>query len=430
MFKGFDRKTLIQFLILAFSGEVVFYIIFGFRSSYYMALLEVLNVTNEQFGLVMTVYGWIAVAGYLVGGYLADKWSTRAMMSTTFLSTSVLYFIYGLFPSYALLMAVFIGIGFSTSFTYWAALQKATRLVGRQIGSESKAFGFLQTGRDLFGVFAIAISVFAFNIIVNMVFGLRFVIWWFAAWLFIFGIVSLFVFDKKPDPEVMSDKNFFMHLWECVKNPNIWLCALMAYGGYFLGGGRNPNIVLVEILNMSHGNAAIVTSVFKYLLLVGAFATAFIGQRFGPSIVLFYNTILQMATAAATIYLLLYPNLYAYVAIMVIQNILVGSFRCQKFATIREAKVPLHISGAALGFISMAIYTSDAWPYVVYGRWLDQLGYADGLIKIHYLLIAMGMITIVSTIIFRIVNRQNIKDVIEEEKQKRLAMAAVEAAKC
>ncbi|NMB42429.1 MAG: MFS transporter [Firmicutes bacterium] len=422
MFKGFDRKTLMQFIILAFSGEVVFYVIFGFRTSYYMALLEVLGINNEQFGLVMTVYGWIAVVGYLVGGYLADKISTRVLMSTTFLSTSILYFIYGLFPSYAILMAVFIGFGFSTSFTYWAALQKATRIIGRKIGSESKAFGFLQTGRDLFGVFTIAVSVVVFNQIVNLVFGLRFVIWWFAAWLFIFGIVSIFVFDREPDPEAMSDKDFFGHLFECVKNPNVWLCTLMAYGGFFLGIGRNPNIVLVDILGMSHGNAAYVTSILKYLLLIGAFATAFIAQRFGPSIVLFYNTILQMLTAAATIYLLIYPNLYAYITIMVLQQILVGSFRCQKFATIREGRVPMHISGAALGFISFVIYTSDAWPYAVFGRWMDQLGYVDGLIKIHYLLIAMGMITIISTIVFRIVNKQNIKDVLEEEKQKRLAL--------
>jgi nitrate/nitrite transporter NarK len=428
MFKNMNKKTLAQFLILAFSGELVFYVLFS-KSTYYDAFIQALNISNEQFGLLSTVNGWIAVVGYLLGGILADKVSPRIMMSVTFLGTGICNFVYGFFPSYPVLMVLFILMGITTSFTYWAALQKATRAIGRRIGSESKAFGFLQTGRDLFGAFVIWVAVIVFNQYASVVFGLRFVIWWFAAWLVIFGIVSLFVFDKKPDPEAITDKDFFRQLWLCVKNPDVWLVTLMAFGGYAIGSLYQSYISAMgtSIFGMSIGSGAYFGSVARYFVLFGAFITAYIGQRVGPSKVIYYNNYLQMLCCVGALLLFRYPNLYLYIAVVFIECALIGSFRSHKFATVREAKLPMHMTGTVFGFMSLIIYTSDAWPYTVVGRWLDNYDSVTAYSKMMYMILAFGVITVVASIIFRIRNRKNIVEVLEEEKQKRAELEAAKA---
>ena len=83
MLKGLSWKEKLQFMVLAFSGEVVFYVLFC-HDTYYDAFIQAMSVTNEEFGTILTVYGWVAVAGYIVGGLLADKVSPRSLMAITF----------------------------------------------------------------------------------------------------------------------------------------------------------------------------------------------------------------------------------------------------------------------------------------------------------------------------------------------------------
>ena len=45
MFKNMNKKTLAQFLILAFSGELVFYVLFS-KSTYYDAFIQALNISR------------------------------------------------------------------------------------------------------------------------------------------------------------------------------------------------------------------------------------------------------------------------------------------------------------------------------------------------------------------------------------------------
>lgn len=420
MLKGLKWREKLQFMVLAFSGEVVMYVLFC-HDTYYDAFIQAMSVTNEEFGTILTVYGWVAVVGYIIGGLLADKVSPRSLMAITFLGTGILNIAFGFFPSYGVCMALFIGMGITTSFTYWAAMQKATRAVGRHIGSESKAFGFLQTGRDLFGIFVIGAATIGFNLIASAVIGLRFVIWWFGGWLIVFGIVSLFVFDKEPDPEIISTSSYFKLLGDCLKNVDIWLCTGMAFGGYAIGSLCQGYVsaMATSIFGMSIGTAATFGTLTRYLLLFGALSTAFIGERVGPSKVIYINNYMQMACMVALLYLFKHPNVIGFAVVIVIESILIGSFRCHKYATIREAKIPMQLSGSAFGFLAMVIYTSDAWPYNVIGGWLDNHDAVTAYSWLMYMLLAFGVVTIVSSIIFRRRNRQNIIDVLAEEKRKR-----------
>ncbi len=87
----------------------------------------------------------------------------------------------------------------------------------------------------------------------------------------------------------------------------------------------------------------------------------------------------------------------------------------------------MHMTGTVFGFMSLIIYTSDAWPYTVVGRWLDNYDSVTAYSKMMYMILAFGVITVVASIIFRIRNRKNIVEVLEEEKQKRAELEAAKA---
>ena len=76
MRKKLSMKAWLQFITCALGAFGIMYILFC-RASFYDAFIEAMSVTNTQFGVLYAVYGWIAVVGYLIGGFIADKVSPR-----------------------------------------------------------------------------------------------------------------------------------------------------------------------------------------------------------------------------------------------------------------------------------------------------------------------------------------------------------------
>ena len=76
---GFDRKSLMQFLVVAVGSQTIFSF-FAIRSVLYNPLIETLGVTNTEFGILMSLTGlgvlFAAVLGLMVGfpGILLAIW--------------------------------------------------------------------------------------------------------------------------------------------------------------------------------------------------------------------------------------------------------------------------------------------------------------------------------------------------------------------
>ncbi|MDL2226694.1 MFS transporter [Deltaproteobacteria bacterium OttesenSCG-928-M10] len=426
MGKKLKGRNLVQFLVLGCGSNAIFYILFS-RGSYYDAFMEAFSVTNTQFGFMSTVALAVSSATYFIGGILADKVHPRLLVTTSFIVTGFCNFFLGFFPSYGAALLLYGIMGASTTFTFWGSFLKLTRQFGREVGSESKAFGAMEGTRSVFAILAATFAVFMFSRFDNSVSGLRFVMWMYAAMLVIFGILAFFAFDDKNDgnkEDVINRENPFKMLVYCLKDPDIWLVGLMAMGGYTVGSviGSYLGTFGRSAFGITVATAAYVGLLNQWCKPVGNFSVGFFGDKFGPSkVILFLNIVLT----GIAIFFAFMPKtsslLVLFLVVIALEITLTGAFRGQMYAPMRECRVPMNLTGSAIGFYATLIYATDAILPPIIGQWLDNLPMEEAWRNVFLLVAAFGVLGIVTSMMFRIRNKKNIAEVRQEEIQARKA---------
>ncbi|MGI6708471.1 MAG: MFS transporter [Dethiobacteria bacterium] len=423
MAKKLSGRNLMQFLVLGCGSNAIFYILFC-RGSYYDAFMEAFGVTNTQYGIMSGTALAVSSATYFIGGILADKVKPRLLIVISFIGTALCNFALGFFPRYPLPVVFYAIMGATTTLTFWGAFLKLTRQFGRAVGSESKAFGAMEGTRSLFSIVAATFAVYMFSQFNNTVTGLRFVIWMYATLLFIFGILAYFAFDDKDvsGDDVINKENPFKLLIQCLKDPNIWLIGLMAMGGYTVGSviGSYMGTFSSHALGLTISTVAYVGLMNQYFKPLGSFSVGWFGDKFGPSNVILYGNIIL--TGIALLFALMPKNtsvLVLFLVVIAFEILLTGAFRGQMYAPMREVRVPMNLTGSAIGFFATLIYATDAIlpPYI--GSWLDNLPMEQAWQNIYLMLVGFGILGIVTTLWFRIRNKKVIAEVMEEERQAR-----------
>lgn len=427
-------RQITQFLILGCGSNAIFYILFC-RGSYYDAFMEAFSVTNTQFGLMSTVALTISCLTYFIGGILADKVHPRLLVTVSFIVTGLCNFGLGFFPDYGISLILYAIMGASTTLTFWGAFLKLTRQFGRTVGSESKSFGAMEGTRSVFAIAAATFAVFMFSQFDNSVSGLRFVMWMYAALLIVFGIIAFFAFKPTADDDTANDvinrENPFKLLVQCLKDPNIWLVGIMAMGGYTVGSviGSYLGTLGTSAFGLTVAAAAYVGLMNQWCKPVGNFSVGFFGDKFGPSnVILMLNIFL---TAIALLFVFLPKNstmTVIFLVVIAIEITITGAFRGQMYAPMRECRVPMNLSGSAIGFYATLIYATDAVLPPIIGSWLDHLPMETAWRNIFLLLVAFGIVGILASIIFRVRNKKTIAEVkAEESEAKRIAKEAKSA---
>ncbi|HMM07064.1 MAG TPA: MFS transporter [Clostridiales bacterium] len=417
--KKLGSREIIQFLLLGCGSNAIFYILFS-RGSYYDAFTAAFNVTNTQFGLMSTVALTISMLTYFVGGILADKVHPRMLVVISFIGTGLCNFFLGFFPNYGVTLCLYAIMGATTTLTFWGAFLKLTRQFGRKVGSESKSFGAMEGTRSVFAIVAATFAVYMFSQFNNTVSGLRFVMWMYAGVLVLFGIMAFFAFkdDDESAEDVINKENPFKLLVQCIKDPNIWLIGIMAMGGYTVGSviGSYMGTFGTSCFGISVAVAAYVGLLNQWCKPVGNFSVGFFGDKFGPSkVILFINICL---TVIAAIYYFLPKNstmVAVFIIIIIAEITLTGAFRGQMYAPMRQCRVPMNLSGSAIGFYATLIYATDAILPIPIGQWLDNLPVEQAWGNIFLMLVVFGIIGIIASIVFMVRNKKVIAEVRAEE---------------
>lgn len=119
------RALALAALIIA--GESVFLLPFVLARVFRPTLLEVFHLTNFELGAAYAVYGVIALAAYLLGGLLADRFPARTMLIVALTSTAAGGAVMAAIPSPSTLALLYGYWGVTTIALFWAPLIRATR---------------------------------------------------------------------------------------------------------------------------------------------------------------------------------------------------------------------------------------------------------------------------------------------------------------
>jgi len=147
--------------LLSLAGATIYTFPF-LRYSYYEPLQNALGVTHTQMGILQSLNGILSTLGYIPGGWLADRYSPRLLLSVSLISTGLSGFYFSTFPSYVGAMFLYGFWGISTLVIFWAPLIKATRELGTK-EEQGKLFGLLEGGRGVFAFIVGAITLTVFS---------------------------------------------------------------------------------------------------------------------------------------------------------------------------------------------------------------------------------------------------------------------------
>ena len=389
-----SRYLYIAALVIA--GEMVFGLPFHTGRFFRPTLLDVFGFSNTQLGDLFAIYGVTAMVSYFPGGAIADRFSARFLLTMSLVATGCGGLYMATIPG-PVGMAFLYGFwGVTTIFLFWGALIRATREWGGD-SAQGAAFGILESGRGIAAALfaSLLVAMFAWYMPDNANLatdetrraGFQMVV---LGYSLISIVAGLFVWIVIPDPGEISPmrRNPFANMLLVLQRPVIWAQAAIivcAYCGY--KSLDYYSLYAVEVLGKNEVEGARLASYGAYVRPFAALAAGLIADRFDVTrsigviflIMAIVSAVLSVVTPDTTLIGVIYLNFG-------ISLFAVFALRGIYFALLQETRTPRHITGAAVGMISLLGYTPEIFFAPIAGRILDANPGVDGFLDLFLLL--------------------------------------------
>ena len=379
------KSSIHRILLLILAGESIFILPFVLARIFRPTFLDVFNLTNFELGACFSVYGVVALLSYLYGGAIADKYPPRKLISGALILTALGGLVMATFPSYLVLRVLFGYWGFTTIFLFWGAMIKATREWGGTT-SQGIAFGYLEGGRGFVAASMGAMGVFIFSIFLRDDIGaatleerqtaFRYVILFTSFLVALIGALVFFFMENtlEETSEEVTDTNSWGNIKEVIKLPSVWLLmviVLSAYVGYKLTDIFS--LYANEVMLFDEVEAAQLGMFQLYLRPIAGVGIGFLADKTRASLWLIVGFGIMIVGAAIFASGVVNPGMNGlFFMSLIVASTGTYAVRTLYFAALQEGKIPLAITGTAVGVISVVGYTPDIFVGPIMGYLLDS----------------------------------------------------------
>ncbi len=394
-------------------GETIFLLPFVVPRIFRPTFLKVFEINNFELGSAFSVYGMIAVGSYFFGGPIADRFSTRKLIISALVVTSIGGLFLSSIPSVQGLTIMYGFWGFSTILMFWASYVKATRHFGGP-SKQGFAFGAVDGGRGLFAAILASASVLFFGSLLpqgsmsdtpeDLKSALSTIILCYSGFMILMTIpVYILLRDEQNSEEKTVTGISFKGVLEVIQKPTVWSQALIVLCAY-VGFKSTDDFSLYGSVVLEFGdvNAAHVGTVSFWMRPIAAMLAGLLGDRRHFSQIVSGCFIIAIAGSLiiSSGYLKDVGILAALVTIALVSAGIYG-LRGIYFALFQEAKLPLALTGSAVGVVSVVGYTPDIFMGPVMGLLLDNNPGELGHQYLFILVAAFGLIGLISSLYFR-----------------------------
>ena len=339
--------------VMSFSGGAIFLLPF-LQEVYYIPLAEALELNNTEVGGLMSIFGAFSLLSYFPGGWLADRWSPRKLMSSSLILTGAAGLYFATFPGYAVSMAIHALWGVLISLLFWGAMIRTTRNWA-PASEQGRAYGILESGRGIGEILPSMGLLAVFAALGSTRLALVQVVVLLSAIIILLGVLSWFVVEDDPGRDSDSEhKVGKSEILAVLKMPIVWLITvviLTAYCGYWGLFRFTPFATEVFALSVTVG--AMISVGKMWLKPIAALAAGFVADRFGitRSIIWLFALLIGAYCIAAFV-----PGKENFIPVMLISltiaSITVFAMRGIYFALLEEGGVPSTVTGLSLIHIS------------------------------------------------------------------------------
>lgn len=381
------RRWLIM-TVLAFSGGIIFLLPF-LREVYYRPMADAMSLTNTQLGWLMSVFGFVSMITYFPGGWLADRFSGRKLMSVSLLSTGLVGLYYATLPSFPATLAIHAFWGVSITLLFWAAMIKVTRGWAPP-EQQGRAFGTLEMMRGVGEVAASSALLWMFSMLGESDMALSTVITVLSLTIIVLGVLSwLVIEDTARAGNGAQQKVGWTEIRKVLSMPVIWLIAIVIIAAYCAYWGSFQFTPFASDIFLTTAATAGAIGVGKmWLKPIAALVAGFAADRFGvaATISALFGVLIASFVGFATL-----PTGPSWFQVMLVNvaiaSIAVFALRGIYFALLEEGGVPLAVTGTAGGIVSAVGFTPDVFMPMLGGVLLDRYPGMEGY-RYYYLSVA------------------------------------------
>lgn len=379
------KNKVTSMFALIIAGEAIFLLPFILMRVFKPVIRDAFLISDAQIGEAQALYGLTAVVSYFFGGFIADKWEPKKLLSLSLFLTAIGGFWMALIPSIFTLKILYAFWGISTILLFWSSLIKATRHWGSK-HNQGLSFGLLDGGR---GFFAASIALFGASILTyffpekgleitfsNKVETLQYVIGTITCIVFLVALLvwkvlpkdpikfengTAFQFDFKKAFSLMKKKKVIFHS----------LIIFCAYCSYKLTGVYGT--YAKDVWNYSLEEATYFAVFIQYLRPIAAISVGWIADKYIPSKIIAPSfSALILASAILGFGLFNTQPVFLSFTIFIFMALGTYSLRGLYFAIIEETKTPIQMTGTLVGIISVVGFTPDIFMSLFIGYMLGE----------------------------------------------------------
>ncbi|MED4697329.1 MFS transporter [Peribacillus frigoritolerans] len=419
--KGKLRKNIPTLVILIIAGEMIYTLPY-FRNYYYDVFLNAFHLNNTQMGTLGSAYGVCCLISYIFGGYVADRWRTKHLLSISLFATGALGFALLLYPPYPVLLLIYAAWGITSIMTFWVALIKAVRSLASE-NEQGKAFGFFEGGRGAAKVIESALVLGLFAILAKQLsdkLALSSVIIFYSVMCILLGFMIMLLY-KEPDGNNSSgeikekeDKKFdWAILLRILKMPTTWLAAILILTSYAM---INSFYYITPYATAAFGASTIIAAALgyfsQYCRPIGSFGSGIIGDRIGISnMVIIGYCVLALGLAA----LIVLPGKPSFILLLLvfIAIIYISMYALQAthFAILVEGDYPVETTGTVAMPLMIIGYSGEIFMPIVAGACLDHWSGTDGYKVLFTILLGLTIVGLITAIIWQRVTKEKRKEI-------------------
>lgn len=392
------KNNFFTLLLLSFCGSIIYGLPY-FRKYYYDDYMTLYNLNNFQMGLLGSAYGLLGLFSYALGGYLADRFAPKKLLIFSLIATGCGGLLHLYFTSLNALLIIYGIWGITSLLTFWPSLIKIVRSLANS-KEQARAYGIFEGGRGVVGAIhlAIATSIFGYFQTKSLASqGIEMVIVFYSLAPIISAILLFFLLKDKVEGQ--SEKLKLQDLFILLKNSALWLIVAITFCTYFFNMSFYYFTPYASnIIGTSAVFAAILTVLAQYIRPVSSTIGGFIADGYGKAKVMLIGFVMM---GVGVMFLMLSSNLSGFLQMAILTSACVIVYVAMYsnfgiyYSLLSEGKIPMHLTGMAIGVVSTFGYLPEVFAPLLAGDLLDKYAGVKGYHYYFSIMIIMAILGVI-----------------------------------
>lgn len=397
--------NLITIIVLGMAGGSIYCLPY-LKYVFYDQMILNMGITNDQCGLLMTVYAIAGILVYFPGGVLSDRVSSKLSIVGSLFAASALTYLFAFNPmNFTLSMGIWFGLAFACVFLCWPAIMKTVRVLGEE--NVSTAYSIYYAANGVTGGLINWIALYIYNNNSNHSDGFFWAVILMAGFTTIIPFIVLILLrNYKEEKNAPSSGGLnFADIKLVLTNQKIWLLSGLLFCTYTIYTAityLTPYLTGVFHIDPElNGNLSIVR-LFLFMLL--APISGMLADKVFKSVLRWFLVALTFIIVPTCLMFVLGEGMSA---AMVCTLTLIPAFFASglysiMFSTLNECKIPVSMAGTAIGIVSIFTFLPDMIIHTFFGMLLDSYGIGAWNLIWEFTALVCAAAFIISTVLIKL----------------------------